>query len=116
MFHGIMEISDMAALNAKGVRIMAKQTIYNAGIYVRLSQEDMRAGESLSIENQKLILTKYVKEQGWNLIDIYVDDGYSGTSFDEHSNGNKTVSRAISDKQMIYQRALHHSNALFLFR
>ena len=43
---------------------MAKQTIYNAGIYVRLSQEDMRAGESLSIENQKLILTKYVKEQG----------------------------------------------------
>ena len=61
---------------------MAKQTIYNAGIYVRLSQEDMRAGESLSIENQKLILTKYVKEQGWNLIDIYVDDGFSGTSFD----------------------------------
>ena len=61
---------------------MAKQTIYNAGIYVRLSQEDMRAGESLSIENQKLILTKYVKEQGWNLIDIYVDDGYSGTNFE----------------------------------
>ncbi len=61
---------------------MAKQTIYNAGIYVRLSQEDMRAGESLSIENQKLILTKYVTEQGWNLIDIYVDDGYSGTDFD----------------------------------
>ena len=54
---------------------MAKQTIYNAGIYVRLSQEDMRAGESLSIENQKLILTKYVKEQGWNLVDTYVDDG-----------------------------------------
>ena len=56
---------------------MAKQTIYNAGIYVRLSQEDMRAGESLSIENQKLILTKYVKEQGWNLVDTYVDDGYA---------------------------------------
>ena len=72
----------MAALITKGVKFMAKQTIYNAGIYVRLSQEDMRAGESLSIENQKLILTKYVKEQGWNLIDIYVDDGYSGTDFD----------------------------------
>lgn len=61
---------------------MSKQTIYNAGIYVRLSQEDMRAGESLSIENQKLILTKYVSEQGWNLVNIYVDDGYSGTDFD----------------------------------
>ena len=54
---------------------MQKQTIYNAGIYVRLSQEDMRTGESLSIENQKLILTKYVKEQGWIISDIYVDDG-----------------------------------------
>ena len=84
----------MAALNAKGVLIMAKQTIYNAGIYVRLSQEDMRAGESLSIENQKLILTKYVKEQGWNLIDIYVDDGFSGTSFDRPG-----VQRLLNDAQ-----------------
>ena len=73
---------------------MAKQTIYNAGIYVRLSQEDMRAGESLSIENQKLILTKYVHEQGWNLIDNYVDDGYSGTDFNRSS-----VQRLLSDAQ-----------------
>jgi DNA invertase Pin-like site-specific DNA recombinase len=61
---------------------MSKQTIYNVGIYVRLSKDDERAGESLSIENQKLILTKYVQEQGWNIIDTYVDDGYSGTSFE----------------------------------
>lgn len=53
---------------------MVKQIIYNAGIYVRLSQEDMKAGESLSIENQKLILTKYVKEQGWNLVDTASKD------------------------------------------
>ncbi len=61
---------------------MPKQIIYNVGIYVRLSKDDLRAGESLSIENQKLILTKYVQEQGWNIIDTYVDDGYSGTSFE----------------------------------
>ena len=73
---------------------MAKQTIYNAGIYVRLSQEDMRAGESLSIENQKLILTKYVKEQGWNLVETYVDDGWSGTDFDR-----PVVQRLLSDAQ-----------------
>lgn len=60
---------------------MPKQTIYNAGIYVRLSKDDERAGESLSIENQKLILTKYVNEEGWNIVDTYVDDGYSGTNF-----------------------------------
>lgn len=35
---------------------MAKQTTYNVGIYVRLSQEDERAGESLSIENQVQLL------------------------------------------------------------
>lgn len=48
----------------KGV-FMQKQIIYNTGIYVRLSQEDERSGESLSIENQKRILTKYVNEQGF---------------------------------------------------
>ena len=73
---------------------MAKQTIYNAGIYVRHSQEDMRAGESLSIEHQKLILTKYVREQGWNLVDTYVDDGFSGTDFNRPS-----VQRLLSDAQ-----------------
>lgn len=73
---------------------MAKQTIYNAGIYVRLSQEDMRAGEYLSIEHQKLILTKYVREQGWNLVDTYVDDGFSGTDFNRPS-----VQRLLSDAQ-----------------
>lgn len=73
---------------------MAKQTIYNAGIYVRLSQEDRRAGESLSIEHQKLILTKYVREQGWNLVDTYVDDGFSGTDFNRPS-----VQRLLSDAQ-----------------
>ncbi len=73
---------------------MAKQTIYNAGIYVRLSQEDMRAGESLSIEHQKLILTKYAREQGWNLVDTYVDDGFSGTDFNRPS-----VQRLLSDAQ-----------------
>lgn len=54
-----------------------------AGIYLRLSKDDERAGESLSIENQRRILEKYVVEQGFELIDCYIDDGYSGTSFDE---------------------------------
>ena len=97
--------------------MLPKQTEYKVGMYLRLSRDDKRVGESLSIENQRTILTKYIEEQhGWTLYDEYVDDGISGTTFDEHSNGNKTVSRAISDKQMIYQRALHHNNALFLFR
>lgn len=52
-----------------------------AGIYLRLSKDDEKAGDSLSIENQRLILRKYVADNGWELIDEYVDDGYSGTNF-----------------------------------
>ncbi len=60
----------------------SKQDNYIAGIYVRLSKDDERAGESLSIENQKLLLTQYAREQGWVIHDIYADDGISGTTFE----------------------------------
>ena len=53
-----------------------------AGIYLRLSNDDERAGESLSIENQKRILEKHSAEQGFEIVDTYIDDGWSGTSFD----------------------------------
>ena len=59
-----------------------KNKIYNVGIYTRLSQDDERQGESLSIENQKNLLTRYATEEGWNIHFTYVDDGYSGTNFD----------------------------------
>jgi DNA invertase Pin-like site-specific DNA recombinase len=59
---------------------MVKQNIKKVGVYVRLSKEDDRAGESVSIENQKLMLTKYVKEMGWELREVYQDDGFSGTN------------------------------------
>jgi len=59
---------------------LSKQKEYRVGVYVRLSNEDARAGESVSIENQKLLLTKHVKEQGWELVEVYCDDGFSGTN------------------------------------
>ena len=54
----------------------------DAGIYCRLSVDDERLGESVSIENQKQLLQKYVAEQGWNEVEVYVDDGYSGVNFE----------------------------------
>lgn len=65
---------------------------YNVGIYCRLSNDDERDGESVSIENQKLLLQRYVRERGWNEIDIYIDDGYSGTNFQRPG-----VQRLIAD-------------------
>ena len=55
---------------------------YDVGIYLRLSREDENTVQSESITNQKEYLTRYVLEQEWNLVDIYVDDGYTGTNFD----------------------------------
>ena len=51
-------------------------------LYCRLSQEDERMGESLSIENQKAILLSYAKEHHMANPQFFVDDGYSGTNFD----------------------------------
>lgn len=56
---------------------------YNVGIYERLSRDDRNIGESVSIRNQRELLTRYVREHGWNLVSEYVDDGVSGTSFVE---------------------------------
>ncbi len=51
---------------------MAEKT-YNVGIYCRLSNDDERDGESVSIENQRLLLQRYVRERGWTEIDTYID-------------------------------------------
>lgn len=59
-----------------------KQQIYNTGIYLRLSCDDDVHGESVSISNQRQMLTQYCREHGLRLVDEYVDDGYSGTNFD----------------------------------
>ena len=58
---------------------------YNAGIYIRLSQEDKDKkyeSDSESVTNQKEILRDYCLKNSFNLIDEYVDDGFSGTNFD----------------------------------
>ena len=62
--------------------MLPKQTEYKVGMYLRLSKDDERAGESLSIENQRRVLKNYIGEQGWTLYDEYVDDGISGTTFE----------------------------------
>lgn len=58
--------------------------IYSVGIYIRLSREDSDKQDivSESINNQKSLLDQYVKENNLNVIDYYIDDGYSGTNFD----------------------------------
>jgi len=51
-------------------------------LYCRLSQEDERAGESLSIENQKDMLLRYAREHHFQNPTFFVDDGVSGVTYD----------------------------------
>ena len=72
----------MEALTQKEDHEMSGINQKITALYCRLSQEDARSGESLSIENQKDILQRYAKEQHFPNPQFFVDDGYSGTNFD----------------------------------
>jgi len=55
--------------------------LQKAGIYCRLSIEDrdkMCSDDSRSIQNQKDMLCDYCVKHGWEIYNVYVDDGYSG--------------------------------------
>ena len=49
---------------------------YKAGIYLRLSHEDIQ--ENNSIEAQRNITTEYAIKNKYNIVQEYVDNGYSG--------------------------------------
>ena len=62
-----------------------KQQIYNTALYLRLSRDDELQGESSSITTQRSMLRLYAKEHHLNVIDEYIDDGWSGTNFERPS-------------------------------
>lgn len=51
-------------------------------LYCRLSREDLRLGESESIQNQKQILERFAKENHLPNIRFFIDDGVTGVDFD----------------------------------
>ena len=50
-------------------------------LYERLSHDDERTGESVSIENQKRILEDYARKNGFHNLRHFTDDGVRGTTF-----------------------------------
>lgn len=52
-------------------------------LYARLSKDDEREGTSGSIENQRIILEQFAKENHLPNPRFFADDGYSGVSFVE---------------------------------
>lgn len=56
-------------------------SILRTALYCRLSKDDMLQGDSESIKTQKAMLTQYAKEHGFLIVEVYVDDGWSGLNF-----------------------------------
>lgn len=54
-------------------------------LYCRLSLEDSRENESMSISNQKLMLRDYAEKNAMFQYEYYVDDGYTGRNFNRPS-------------------------------
>ena len=50
-------------------------------LYCRLSLEDGKDNESMSISNQKLLLKDYAEKNGMFNCEYYVDDGFTGRNF-----------------------------------
>ena len=55
---------------------------YHAALYIRLSKEDESEGPSESVNNQQSLLNEFVQQHRLSVYDTYIDDGWSGTSFD----------------------------------
>lgn len=56
---------------------------HKAAIYCRLSEEDRykdcKGDDSESIKNQKLMLSQYAADQGWDIYHVYSDDDFTGS-------------------------------------
>lgn len=55
---------------------------YHVALYIRLSKEDENEGPSESVTNQKSLLNEFVSQHRLSVYDTYIDDGWSGTSFE----------------------------------
>ena len=56
--------------------------MWNVAAYLRLSSDNKDKTERESIKNQKLLINDYLEnKKDFNLVDYYIDDGFSGTNF-----------------------------------
>ncbi len=62
-------------------------------LYLRLSRDDEKEGESNSISNQRKLLMDFAKKNKFRNIKVFIDDGVSGVTFNR--NGFKSLMELI---------------------
>ncbi len=78
-----------------------KENLGITALYCRLSRDDGMEGDSNSVTNQKRLLQKYAKENGFENARYYVDDGYTGTNFNRPG-----FQKLLEDLEMGYVTAV----------
>ncbi len=93
---------------------------YHAGLYIRLSKEDESEGPSQSVQNQESLLREFVQQHRLSVYDTYIDDGWSGTSFDRPAFQrmitdieDKKVNMVIHQGSVPAGARLHHDRPLY---
>ena len=87
---GVYEGSNAFQINPQALR---------AALYLRLSKDDDEGdGDSSSIQTQKAMLERYCEAQGWEIVAIYADDGYTGLNMSRPD--LKRMLKAIERKQI----------------
>ena len=71
---------------------------FRAAVYCRLSKDDDLDGESASIANQRDMLEHYCEKQGWEVVEVYQDDGYTGLNMERPD--LKRMIKAIERRQV----------------
>lgn len=60
-----------------------KERIYKVGLYVRLSVLDSGKKDSDTVENQEIILRRFIENKPYfSLFSVYIDNGETGVNFD----------------------------------
>ena len=72
---------------------------YNVGAYIRLSRDESYS-DSDSIDNQIKLADYYCENNDLKIVEKYIDNGYSGTTFDRP--GFNRLIRNIEERKYQY--------------
>ena len=93
-------VSKKTPMNQVSVNeLLENENIYKTAIYARLSNEDLGKKDGGSIDNQILLVQKYIESKPYlKLCDTFIDNGETGTNFDR--DGWRNLMEAVQKRKI----------------